>query len=71
MSALNIHREDLLKVFPTLPERNNKGRMGRVLCVCGSYDPHGVSMCGAAYFSAAAAYRCGAGVVEIFTERNN
>ena len=28
-------------------------------------------MCGAAYFSAAAAYRCGAGIVEIFTPRKN
>jgi NAD(P)H-hydrate epimerase len=30
-----------------------------------------MSMCGAACFAASAAYRCGAGVVEIFTERNN
>jgi NAD(P)H-hydrate epimerase len=28
-------------------------------------------MCGAAYFSAAAAYRTGSGIVEIFTERKN
>ena len=28
-------------------------------------------MCGAAYFSAAAAYKCGAGMVEIFTHRKN
>jgi NAD(P)H-hydrate epimerase len=71
MNVLNICHDDLSRVFYKLPDRNNKGRMGRVLCVCGSYDPSGVSMCGAAYFSASAAYRCGAGVVEIFTERNN
>lgn len=49
----------------------NKGDMGRVLCICGSYDPCGAAMCGAAYFSAAAAYKCGAGIVEIFTHRKN
>ncbi len=71
MNVLNICHDDLIKVFHKLPDRNNKGRMGRVLCVCGSYNPCGMSMCGAAYFAASAAYRCGAGVVEIFTERNN
>ena len=66
-----IDREDLTTLFPTLPDRANKGMMGRVLCVCGSYDPHGVGMCGAAYFAAMAAYRCGAGIVEIFTPEEN
>lgn len=58
-------------LFAKLPDRTNKGDMGRLLVVCGSYNAQGVSMCGAAYFSAAAAYRTGAGVVEIFTPREN
>ena len=67
----NISREDVRALFPPLPPRANKGDMGRVLCVCGSYDGQGLSMCGAAYFSASAAYRSGAGIVEIFTARKN
>lgn len=58
-------------LFSRLPERTNKGDMGRLLVLCGSYDPKGASMCGAAYFCAAAAYRTGAGIVEIFTPREN
>ena len=66
-----ICREDISALFPTVPERANKGSMGRVLLVCGSYDGHGAAMCGAAFFSSMAAYRCGAGIVEIFTHRKN
>lgn len=66
-----ITENDLEKLFPKLPEGVNKGTMGRLLVVCGSYDASGLSMCGAAYFAAKAAYRCGAGVVEIFTAREN
>ena len=58
-------------LFAKLPDRTNKGDMGRLLVVCGSYNAQGASMCGAAYFSAAAAYRTGAGIVEIFTPREN
>ncbi|MBR4031777.1 MAG: NAD(P)H-hydrate dehydratase [Clostridia bacterium] len=58
-------------LFSKLPDRTNKGDMGRLLVVCGSYNAQGTSMCGAAYFSAAAAYRTGAGIVEIFTPREN
>ena len=58
-------------LFARLPDRTNKGDMGRLLVICGSYDARGTSMCGAAYFCAAAAYRTGAGIVEIFTPREN
>ena len=68
---LTVSENDLPLIFPKLPDRANKGSMGRVLCICGSYDGHGLSMCGAAYFAAMAAYRCGAGIVEIFTPRKN
>ena len=58
-------------LFAKLPDRTNKGDMGRLLVVCGSYNAQGASMCGAAYFCASAAYRTGAGIVEIFTPREN
>ena len=70
-NVLTVTREDIDALFPPLEKRVNKGDMGRVLCVCGSYDPTGAAMYGAAYFSAAAAYKCGAGIVEIFTHRKN
>lgn len=66
-----IFREDISALFPSVDKRSNKGDMGRVLCICGSYNGRGAAMCGAAYFSAMAAYRCGAGIVEIFTHRKN
>ncbi len=71
LDFLKAEREDISYLFPPLEKRVNKGDMGRVLCICGSYDPCGAAMCGAAYFSAAAAYKCGAGIVEIFTHRKN
>lgn len=71
IKACKVSGDRLAHLFPNIPERMNKGGMGRVLVVCGSYDPCGLSMSGAAYFSAKAAYRCGAGIVEIFTPREN
>lgn len=52
-----------------LPRRNpegNKGTFGKVLAVAGKSG-----MCGAAYFCAAAALSCGAGMVRILTEKDN
>lgn len=52
-----------------LPQRkkdSNKGTYGRVLIVGGS-----VGMAGAAFLSGMAAYRCGAGLVNIFTPNEN
>lgn len=71
MIEKSIDRSFCSRLFPSIPDRANKGMMGRVLVVCGSYDPCGASMCGAAYFAARSAYLCGAGVVEIFTAREN
>jgi len=53
-------------LLPLRPQESNKGTFGRVLCVCGS-----VGMCGAAYLSAKAAYRVGAGLVRILTVEEN
>ncbi len=55
--------------FLDLPKRSNeghKGTFGKVLVIAGSKD-----MCGAAYFSAKAAYRMGAGLVRIYTVKEN
>ena len=55
-----------LSMMPPRAPRSNKGDFGRVLCVCGSKG-----MSGAAYLAAKAAYRTGAGLVEIFTHEVN
>ncbi len=71
MNEMIISKEDIYALFPPLSPDTHKYDMGRVLCICGSYNGMGSAMCGAAYFSAAAAYRTGSGIVEIFTERKN
>lgn len=53
-------------MMPQRSDESNKGDYGKLLCVCGS-----VGMCGAAYLSAKAAYRTGAGLVRILTVREN
>lgn len=52
-----------------LPKRcahSNKGSYGKLLVVAGSKD-----MAGAAVFAAKAAYRCGVGLVKVFTHEDN
>ena len=58
--------KDALSKLPPRKKCSNKGTYGRVLCVCGSKD-----MAGAAYLCAKAAYRTGAGLVEILTPKEN
>ncbi len=65
LKILDVCRE-CLPSLPKRPDRSHKGTFGRLLCVCGSEG-----MAGAAFFSAAAAYRTGAGLVEILTCREN
>ena len=55
-----------LEKMPVRPENSNKGTFGRVLVIGGS-----PCMSGAAYFSAKAAYRTGAGLVHILTHEDN
>ena len=57
---------DIPKLLPKRKADSNKGTYGRVLVVGGE-----VGMCGAVYLSALAAYRCGAGLVEILTSEEN
>ena len=60
------YAKNIIASLPERPEESHKGTFGRVLCICGS---HG--MAGAAYLSALAAYRTGAGLVEVFTPEEN
>ena len=71
MNNIIISKEDISCLFPPLSPDTHKYDVGRVLCICGSFNGTGSAMCGAAYFTAAAAYRTGSGIVEIFTERQN
>lgn len=55
--------------FSILPKRvshSNKGTYGKLLVIAGSKE-----MCGAAIFVAKAAYRCGVGLVKVFTAEKN
>lgn len=64
-STFSYTKNDLA-LMPPRPQKSNKGTFGRVLCICGSYG-----MAGAAYLSAKAALRAGAGLVEILTPECN
>ena len=55
-----------VRALPARPAESNKGTFGRVLCVCGSKG-----MSGAAFLAAKAAYRVGAGLVQILTVEEN
>ena len=54
------------KMLPDRPEDSNKGTYGRLLVIAGSKG-----MSGAAFLNAMAAYRMGAGLVQIYTEESN
>ena len=64
-STLTVYTQNDLKMPPRDPDAN-KGSCGRLLVVAGS-----PCMAGAAYLSALAAYRTGAGLVRIFTHEDN
>ena len=59
-------QEDLQQLLPVRKAYSNKGTYGKVLVVAGS-----VGMAGAAYLSAKAAYKMGAGLVKIVTAQEN
>jgi len=55
-----------LSLLPKRPEHSNKGTFGKLLVIAG-----GLNMAGAAIFSANAAYRCGVGLVKVYTHEVN
>ena len=66
MQSFFSYSPSALSKMPLRPENSNKGTFGRVLVIGGS-----PCMSGAAYFSAKAAYRTGAGLVHILTHEDN
>lgn len=65
IQAFTYGEEDLCRI-PNRPDYSNKGSFGKVLLAAGSKH-----MSGAAYLSALAAYRMGAGLVKILTVEDN
>lgn len=63
--AFYYEPSDIQKI-PVRKSHSNKGNFGRVLIIAGSKN-----MSGAAYLSAKASYRTGAGLVKILTEESN
>lgn len=61
-----IYEKSDLEKLPERTPDSNKGTYGKVLIIAGSG-----SMSGAAYFSAKAAYRTGAGLVRVMTAKSN
>ena len=63
--AFSLEKKDLAMV-PKRPDYSNKGTFGKVLIVAGAKN-----MGGAAFLSALAAYRMGAGLVKVMTPEEN
>ncbi len=64
----NIHliEKSDFKAIPVRSEYGNKGTFGKLLVIAGSKN-----ICGAAFFAACAALKCGIGMVRIFTGAEN
>lgn len=65
LTACTYDSRDLARIPRRAPD-SNKGTFGKVLIAAGSRN-----MCGAAYLSALAAYRTGAGLVKLLTVEEN
>ena len=55
-----------LRMLPKRPQHSNKGTFGKLLVIAGS-----INMAGAAIFASKAAYRCGVGLVKVYTHEMN
>ncbi len=64
--VLRYETSDIYRYLPKRKADSHKGTYGKLLVIAGSKN-----MAGAAFFSAIAAYRCGCGLVKIFTEESN
>ena len=70
----SVDQNDLRFCFKAREDRTNKGDYGNILCICGSFpesEDLGLAMSGAASLSAKAALRTGAGLVRVFTHKEN
>lgn len=66
LDAYTLDESDLTEFIKLRPSNSHKGTFGRILIIAGSEN-----MAGAAYLSAKAAYRMGAGLVRIYTPETN
>jgi len=64
--SLAVLEKSDLASLPKRLSHSNKGTFGRVLVIAGS-----INMAGAAIFTAKAAYRCGVGLVKVYTHEAN
>lgn len=60
------YQEEDVKKLPVRPNHSHKGTFGKVLVIAGS-----PTISGAAYLAGAAAYRMGAGLVKLYTPKEN
>ncbi len=70
----SVDLNDLRFCFKTREQRTNKGDYGQILCVCGSFPKNknlGLAMSGAVILSAKSSLRTGAGLVRVFTHKEN
>lgn len=65
-TCYTINQRDAAGMLPKRPADSHKGTYGKLLLIAGSKG-----MAGAAYLSAYAAYRSGAGLVQIYTAEEN
>lgn len=65
-TVYKYHTSDDLKLIPKRPNYSNKGTYGKLLVIAGNKD-----ITGAAFLCAKAAFRTGAGLVRIFTAKEN
>ncbi len=65
-TVVELERGEYRNLLPERKEDSHKGTYGKVLVIAGSKG-----MCGAAYFNAKAAYMSGAGLVKIYTAKEN
>jgi len=64
--SIIFDQEDYQKMLPLRKEDSHKGTYGKLLIIAGSKG-----MSGAAYMNAVSAYKCGAGLVQIYTAEEN
>ncbi len=64
--AYTYHPQQISSLLPARKTRSHKGSYGKVLVIAGSSQ-----MSGACYFASEAAYRVGAGLVQILTAQEN
>ena len=64
--SFTYDKEDIINLMPKRKADSHKGSYGKVLMITGSKG-----MAGASYLSSYAAYKCGAGLVRIYTPEDN